>query len=354
MEKNNEINILISNKYSLSERVLDQIMDDIYGKTGVSVICYETKNGYVFKDERFLIPIADLKFNVVGGKYSDVEIYDGGVEEVRIREAQEKRALFEMRKADRAKERKRKFRLQVGGVIAASAAITIAGMGVLMAMGVIDTPFGIHRPTVETTKITIAQEQKLNTLNSANDILLVGWMNYAMDQVRGICSGETAEYLSHLGDEVYMDYFAPAMSAYYDYLDYNDADMPLDVLYGDKDVVASAHDRFRMNAVAFANYLKESAYFSGITFSSSPFANAVVTDTNGNVLLEDNNMAGVLIGADGVSVATNEDSEINIKVTDIPNSPYSLNDLPDDAKMINGDVYVSVDHLYQEYGSLAK
>ncbi|HAB67352.1 MAG TPA: hypothetical protein DCE23_08295 [Firmicutes bacterium] len=348
MEKNDNIDIMITNKYTLSERVLNQLIDRIKRETGINVICYETHDGYIFKDEKYQIPIGDIRFNMRGGEYQKLEIYSGGVSEVAQREHRDQIRQIEQNKKAR---HRRRFALQVGRTIAATAVIAVVSLGALKYMGIIDTPEKPHTPTIDT--VVVAQEHNINTINTASDVILVEWANYAMGQVRDICSESEYEYFETLSDDTYSDYFAPVMSSYYNYLDYKDADLPIIPEYGDRDIVASSHQTFRNNLVTFANYLHDSDYFSKISFSSSPFANAVVTDKEGNIL-EAGAISGELVGTDGSTITSEDKYSIKVRLTDLKNTEYSLDNLPPDATIIDGEVYVDSSCIYNQSKTITK
>lgn len=349
MENNRNIDIMITKKYSLSEKFLNQIMDKIMEDTGISTICYETENGYVFKDDRYSIPVGELTFNVIGGNYKKVQLYSAGIDEVRIRQTEERNRKIEAGKRAR---QKRRFALQVRKTIAATAVIAAVSIGGLMAAGVIDSPFKPHTPSIDT--VTVAETPRLNNINNASDVVLVEWANSAMSEVREICDGSEYDYFKTLSQEVYTDYFVPVMSSYYNYLDYKDADLPIFPEYGDRDIVGEAHQTFRNNVITFANYLRDSMYFSKITFASSPLSNAVVTDKNGNVLSASGDRTGEVLGPDGSTLTSSESYDVKVQLNDLEGTPYSLDNLPADATIINGEVYVNSSHMYQDYGTMSK
>lgn len=341
MEKNEEINLLISNKYNLSERSIGNILEQIYTQTGIDAICYETPEGYIFKDQDYHIPIGELIYDKTLGDYRKTQLYSGGIREVSVRNQERKRIEAQERKQERERKRRRRFALQVGKVAGTGLLITALGITALTKFGVIDSPFQPHTPT---EVVAVSEEKNLNTLNNANDILLVEWMNYAVGEARDMCSDSEYEYFDTLSHEVYSEYFAPAMTAYYNYLDYKDAGIILSQEYSDTDYITRAHDAFKARTMEFAEYLQDSVYFNKITFESSPFANAIVTDAAGNVLKTGGIGDKEVIGVDG-SIATLEDTQIKIRLNDLPNSPYSLENLPEDAQIINGEVYIDASHM---------
>lgn len=355
MDNNDEIKLIITHKYKLTDKTLIKKIEEINEITGIETICVETEEGYIFKDERFRIPIGELRFNMETGQYNRFQLYSGAVDEVRSRIDQEHRELLAAKsaaeKAERA--RKRKFKL-VRTALATGLSITIAGAAVLVSLGIIDSPFKSHDNDPE-PNITASAETALNKYDTANDVILIEWLNYAMGQVQDMCNASEYESFKALSNEVYVNYFAPAMSAYYTYLDYKDSDLPLYPELGDTDLVANAHNSFRARADEFTSYLASSVYFKGISFADSPLANAIVTDQNGNVLAASSSIEGELVSGDGSTVnAVDGDAKVRVRLKDIENSPYTLTDLPEDAQIIAGEVYVESTHMYQNYVTKSK
>lgn len=345
------LDIPFSRPYRIYEDNLDQFIIRLANLCTCStdeIKCsFDPKNGYRFyfiAPDGVEKPIAHILWE--NNHYQKPVEYIIAIDEVcsmlkRQREQARERALArqEERKAKIEQEKQRKFKLQkyktVGKRVAVGALISF----LVFAAGAKISDVVIDQVNAKNATV-ITFEQSLNSIGSANDIILAEWIDYAMSEVTD--SYENSEWKDQLQYQVeYLktSYYIPTASAYYDYVERIEADMP-DLLDGD--LKERYHTRFRDNAIAFNDELKAKGYNSA-TFSNSPFANAVVVDSLGNIVTNDNN--GVIYDSNGELIYDRADYSIYVRANDIENNNYSLDNLPSDARFINGEAYVLISHL---------
>lgn len=316
-------------RYSLSEATLERIIQDVERVYGVKVLkIKETEGGYVLLG-KYGFSIGDITFNYKTKKYNQFNFHRGVVELI-DKKNQEVLAKRKKYKVQRTKRR---------------VTLTAAGLAVLISLGVVAGKHISETKALDANPSYVAVEterQHLNTITTANDLLLVNWANYAMGRVSDVCSNSEYDAIQVMRDDVYANLFVPVMSNYYDYLDYNDSPLPDDMV---GDLMSKKHERFRMLVADFDDYLTTSPAFSSCAFSQSPFVNAVVVDKNGNVIGDSIRYYGETFDNDGKLVTYDDNLKIFIRADDVPNSNYSISNLPSDTMFLNGVAYVSSEHL---------
>lgn len=341
-----------SRPYRIYEQNIDQFRSRLANLCTCSIDeikCYfDPKNGYRFyfiSTKGVEKPIAHILWE--NNHYQKPVEYVIAIDEVcnmlrneREQARQRELARQEARRIRVEKEKRRKFKLQkyksVGKRVAAGALITF----VVFAAGAKISDVVIDQVNAKNTPV-ITFEQNLNTIGSANDIILAEWIDYAMSEVTDTYeNSEWKEQLSYQVEYLKSSYYIPTASAYYDYIERVEANMP----ELDGDLKEKYHTRFRDNAIAFNDELKAKSYNSA-TFANSPFANAVVVDSLGNLVTNEVGN-GVVYDSNGELIYDRADYSIYVRATDIENNNYTLENLPVDARFINGEAYVPVSHLY--------
>jgi len=124
-----------------------------------------------------------------------------------------------------------------------------------------------------------------------------------------------------------------------------DSGLPHDIV---GDSIARNHQDFRNNAKKFNDYLGEQ-YFGEYTFENSPYADAIVMDESGKVISTTGDITGELQDEEGKVITFDSDNiKVYIKATSIPGQNFTLENLPTDAVLHNGDAYVLASHLYDD------
>ncbi len=326
MENRNEN---FNGRFKLKQKVLDEISKRIEEKYGLKVIdIMETEFGYIFKG-KYGFTIGDVTYNFGKEDYEVFNYHNGVKESIESRD----KIVQERRKHPI----RRSYRVQRN--IAIGVAITMAGVVALTSLGVIK-PLNKKQDDLNEVGI-VTNVAKLNTIYSASDLILVEWSNYA---IAGVRDYETEiEYLNTVKDDIYFNLFAPTMSTYYNYLDWLDSDLP-DELIGTS--IERTHADFRENALRFDEYLSTSP-FREYTFDNSPFANALVVDSNGQNLKSSDGNNGELKDDSGKVVTYDDSYKLYVTAISVKGSDFSISNLPDDTIIRNGEAYVSVNHLFE-------
>lgn len=332
MKNDNDLNLdfIVSRRYKLTESTLNEVADEIQKKYDIEVLgIVETEDGYVFRG-KYDFTIGDLTYDIKQGRYSKFNYHRGVKESIKEKDAAMKRAS------------RRKYKVQrkrIGVALTASAVALFVGIGVIK---------GINNNNQKTETIrteSVAVASHLNTIHDANDLILVAWANYAMGGVTDFCESSELDVLQGMNKEVYINIFAPIMSSYYNYLDCVDSPLPEDIIGSS---LENNHEAFRQHVITLNEQLK-AMNLNSYTFASSPFADAVVFDENGNIVVSNERYKGEVKNADGDLVTYDGDENYNIyiRAVDVPNNNYSITNLPADAKLYNGETYVDYTHLFK-------
>lgn len=324
MSGNNEFKFIHSGRIKLSSSQLQDVCDDIKEKSGLDVIqINEIDEGYEFVGKHN-IPIGLIEYLPNENKYRRFNYYRGAKEEIQ--------------KKDRISRtsRTKKFKLQRGKRI--GIAIGAAGLALLLSIGAIKTP----TKAVEPDYIATNYSQQLNTVASANDIILTSWANYAMGLVHDGASGSNYEYAKTVSEDLRTNYFNDLMMNYYNYVDQVESGLPEEVIGKLRD---SYRNKFRNKCYEFDEAL-ENSFYNYATFDESPYADAIVFDQTRNRVVE-KGQYGESYDSNGnlILIDSNVGYTVYIKAVDVPGNDYSITNLPSDAMFINGETYVSDEHL---------
>ncbi|MDE5888467.1 MAG: hypothetical protein K2H20_00435 [Bacilli bacterium] len=332
MKKDNELNLdfIITRRYKLTESTLNEVADEIQRTYGVEVLgIVETEEGYVFRG-KYDFTIGDLTFDSKRGGYQTFNYHRGVKESIKEKDA-------EMAKASR----QRRYKVQRNKIL--GTALTAGAVALFITIGVIKATNTNQPQTTLDRNETVAVVNHLNTIDNANDLLLLAWANYAMGEVSDFCESSEIDALREMRPDIYSNVFVPVMTDYYKYLDYVDSPLPEEII---GESLKSTHSSFRNSVIEFNEYLK-SMNFNSFTFANSPFADAVVFDKSGEVALAGDRFEGEVKTSDGELLTYDEESySVYIRAVDVPNNNYSITNVPEDAKLFNGETYVDYTHLY--------
>ena len=327
------------NAIRLSRRV-KRTQDKLRNKYGIMSTVSKSSDKYgeeiIITDRRTSLPVARIVItDPVTLQYSESLFYPNNIKTAR-------------------KARRKKFVLQGLGAAVLIGALFIGGRHVYS--------------EVAQPKVDITASLPGYSVSNANDLLLFNWSNYVMGEIADVVN--SSEYISDFEyDNIYANYFVPVMSSYYNYQEQLESPLPAEF-----SLSSEYHGKFRQAAGDLNERLSKSIYFENLTFEKSPYAMGVVVNENGIVLL---NLSGT---ADGYALPSGEiisealagemydDSGSLINANDagsydvlipyvkVKNNNYSVDNMPADAKVINGVMYVSEDHLddFEETNSKVK
>lgn len=327
---NNDYRFVYSRKIALSNEQLDRYAADIKRRLGVEVKnIQEVDEGYLFKGN-FGIVIGDLTYDPHQGLYRQFNYHQGAVEKIAKEEEARKKTPPVSRR------RSRQFKLQRNKRI--GIALGAGALAVLLSIGAIV----VKTNAVETYKLPSYNMEQVNTVASANDLILNSWANYAMGEVIAGSTNSNYEYAQTVADDLRNNYYNNLMLQYYNYTDQIDSGLPEDIIGKLKD---SYHNEFRNQCYIFDEAL-ENSFYDYVTFDESPYADAVVYDQNGNRVVS-NGLYGESYDSNGnlILPGGNVGYTVYVKAVDVPGNNYSITNLPSDTKFINGETYVSDEHL---------
>ena len=334
MIKDNDLDLdfIMNRRFKLLDRTLEEVADKVQNQYGVEVLeILETDEGYVFKG-KYGYTIGDLTFDEKNGRYKAFNYHRGVVESINER--------------DKKVTARRKYKVQrnkrIGVAFTATALIALAGIGVIKGMDYKNNHNDLNSESIE---VSFAERTPINTVNNANDLLLVAWSNYAMGEVSDFCCDTEIDALQGLEKDVYTNVFAPVMMDYYNYLDYIDSPLPEDII---GESLKNSHSQFRNSVLLFDEHLKDLNFIS-YTFASSPFAYAIILDQDGNKVEKNGQLDGEVVTKDGALITFDGEQSYSVYIRgiDVPNNDYSITNMPSDAKLIDGEIYVDYIHLFQ-------
>lgn len=346
------IDIPFGRPYRLTDNSIDKVRVSLAKTINCRVeeirVTYDRNKGYYFYGP-YDICVADLLFE--GNDYRGVQIYGGIIEDLKVqleeerkrveeetrqREVRERRERQEqLRREQRAK--KRKYVLQK--YVVPAVAITAGGIIVLTGIG------AIHNAVTKEPTGIVQQEQDLNTVANANDLILFAWANHAMGEISEIAGESKYDHVQTMSENLRVDYFTPIMSSYYNYIEEGMLDLPLELT---GEAIKTNHNSFRNNAYLFDEELQNRG-FGKCSFSNSPFANAIVVDAYGQVVNgSDNGLFGEVYDTKGELITLESDMGyiVYIRAEDVLGNDYGTSNYPEDAIMYKGVAYVNFNHLY--------
>lgn len=319
-----QLNFVFSKKYALTERVINQVCESIKKTYGLEVMRVdETQTGYVFISKHGYT-IGDLTYDPHTGLYKKFNFHVGVIE----RET-------EANKKDLNEQRYKKFKLQRRRMVGRLTAAALAALFALGALRAIPKSSGTKEPVA-------VVEQHINSIDTADDLILVSWANYAMGEITDQATESPYDYVHDQRDSLYSS-FSNIMINYYNYVDQIESVLPRDI---SEPLIDKYHNEFRRAVVSYDEEVANSM-FSSEVFNASPYADAIVLDTNG-MELNKGSYTGEVVGANNNVVLLNsEDTNYNVYVpaNDVGNVDYSLEYLPVGSVVYNGEVYVTDDNL---------
>lgn len=351
--KDDYIDILISKPYILSDKSIEKICISLAKAINCRLeeidVRFDKSKGYYFYGP-YEVCVADLLFEA--GEYRGVQIYGGIIDDLKIQLEEERKRIAEenrrkqssaaqlAKENERKEKRKKRNRYIIQKYVVPGVAITLGGVAVLTTIG------AIHKAVNKEPVGIVQQEQSLNTVANANDLILFEWSTYAMNQLTDISNDSRYDGIKSAVESLRNDYFIPIMSSYYAYVEEGSLDLPLE-LTGES--IKTNHNSFRNKAYLFDEELQDRG-FKNCSFAQSPFANAIVVDYAGKVVQgTDNGLFGEVYASNGELLTLDSDMGyiIYIRAQDVVGNDYGTSNYPEDAIMYKGVAYVNVSHLYE-------
>ncbi len=310
---NKELQVTEIGHPKLPDDVLLDLATRIKNEYGIKVKnIVDTEKGYEFKGE-YDFTIAELEYNKESHKFDPLFFH---------------KEIYRLISNKEKKEKNKQTRKYVVARNKAIFGLTASAIIVLTSLGVIKS--------VNATKENEAIETQLDnnktanisgkTISNGTDVELIEWANYVVENIPD-------EY------DIYTNFYAPLMSSYYTYLDYLDSGLPTDTI---SDKINEKHNEFRNKAIGLNEYLQD-VNLANYKFENSPFYSAIITDGNKNVLKMNGTRQGE-VNEDTGKVITYDDKEqyqIYININTLPDNNYDMNNLPEDALIHEGKIYLN-------------
>ncbi len=322
-----QINTIFSKKYTLTEKVLDNVKKYIKDNYGLDVSkITETSSGYIFISNHSYT-IGDLTYNPHTGLYNKFNFHVGVIEKE-----------MEAKKKEISETRYKRFKLQRRKTIAK---FTAASLATLLALGVIK---GLPK-NISNENQTAVVETHLNNVESADDLVLIAWANYAIGLISDEAKDSTYDYVHEQREQLYDD-FANVMINYYNYVDQVESNLPYEIVGS---LIEKYHDDFRISAVSYNDAIEKSM-FSSAAFNSTPYADATLLDNNGLVFNKGTKDGEVVDENNNVVLIDPEENKykVYVQASEITSDNINSNNLPDGAVVYNGGLYVSDSYLNSE------
>lgn len=162
---------------------------------------------------------------------------------------------------------------------------------------------------------------KAADLNEVDPAIVLAWADHAMTEYEeSIEKSEYKDYIIGQYDRLYESSFSPMHSAYENYYEYKNSGLPTEIM---GNAVETSYSRFRSNALDLNDELP-----SSYKFENSIYARAIVLDE--------------------YDASTHAyDVQIYVPLADMGDTEYSIDNLPPDAVIYEGEIYVSVNHLHR-------
>ena len=219
----------------------------------------------------------------------------------------------------RKQERKRKLKIQrrnrmialgLGGLI------VISSLSIGIAKGV-----EAHR-AAEQERTRIEQTISISNLSSLPDAVKLKWANYAMNKFQDIADASEYDVRKSQAEDLYRNYFAPIYSSYYSYCELIDSELEREL---SGDYAERLHEEFERNIELFEERLEILVTNKSLNIGNTPYANARTLDNT-----------------------PNSEATVYIPISSLPeDTPYNVNNLPDGAEIIDGQIYVPDSCLYE-------
>lgn len=158
-------------------------------------------------------------------------------------------------------------------------------------------------------------------LNEVDPAIVLAWADHAMGEYReSIENSEYSDYIIGQYDNLYESSFGPMHSAYESYYEYKTSGLPQEIMGNS---VETAYNRFRSNAGDLNDSLP-----STYKFENSIYAKAVVLGEYD----EDTHAY---------------DMEVYVPLSEMGDTEFDVGNLPDDAVIHKGEIFVSIKHLHK-------
>lgn len=158
-------------------------------------------------------------------------------------------------------------------------------------------------------------------LNEVDPSIVLAWADHAMGEYReSIEKSEYSDYIIGQYDNLYECSFGPMHSAYESYYEYKTSGLPQEMMGNS---IETAYSRFRSNAWDLNDSLP-----SSYKFENSIYAKAVVLGEYD----EDTHAY---------------DMEVYVPLSEMGDTEFDVGNLPDDAVIHKGEIFVSIKHLHK-------
>ena len=322
----------------LPKEDLDELKKELEMKFKVPCNYEKTSYGYLFFISGQDKKIAKLEYDVFNKKYQSLKILKG------VKEPEPPYLMPRSQKREDIKRRRFVLKRRALGV-----AFTATTLAMFVTAGImkpeIDRLFNEKYNVVKLPNITEGLVFEEDTaLNDANDFVAMSWVEYTMDTMIKLAQSGDDEYLTLEVQKIYEGSYSRIISLYNDYFEAMDINVEkTDTLLNAINII---HDQLRKNISQFNDDVRKSPFLQ-YGFGKSTFASAIVADNEGRLLhtrddgvVKDRENAPVIYDLSG-----NDKCAVYVKVQDIPNNTYRLDNCPSDSLMIDGQIYVNSSHI---------
>lgn len=304
---------LMTDHFSLTKEELESAkakVNEIFGREVKNIVT--TGRGVAFIGAYNTV-LADFTFISSTGQF---ELHYNKQAEAEI--ARKAEIARRKRVNEHRKRRKRKLVLQK-----TAAFVLIAGITAGSIWGLANKNSDMSEVQAQDEIVNVVGVDVKSISNSEVEVV-VEWLDYAMNGFFDTCdSSPYRDYVMPQYEDAYQSYFIPAHSAYSDWEEMEATGLPDDII-GDskKNTIARVYSN--------ANELNE-VVPNAVQFMASPYSRAITVE------MEDGRKE-VYIPFDEI-----------VDLTD-----YSINNLPENAKIVEGKIYVSSDYLREVEHNLSK
>ncbi len=198
-------------------------------------------------------------------------------------------------------------------------AITLSG---LIGLGLIGGGVGMINNALAENPTGIEHHLEREDLSKLPDAIKLAWANYAMNKYSDMVADSDIEARRYSAEDLYQHYFPPIYRCYYDYCEIEATPIEKELSQGYSERL---HRELDANLDLFQERLTILSLNDKLLLSNTPYAKARVLDTT-----------------------PNPDVTVYIPLSELPEgSPYSIDNLPEEAKIIDGQIYVPDSFLYE-------
>ena len=302
--KNENVDLLIDHFPLREEEILRKGIPNTIRGLEIERTMTVPGKGIIFYG-RHNVQIGQFKYIQSTGKYE----FKYNENAPKIIEAEDKKAARVARANKMRIQRRNKF-----------VAITLSG---LIGLGVIGAGAGmINSALAERPTTGIEHHIEREDLSQLPDAVKLAWANYATNAYSDMVADSEIEARRYSAEDLYQHYFAPIYRCYYDYCEIEASPIEKELSQGYSERL---HSELEANLDSFQERLTILSLNDSLLISNTPYAKARVLDTT-----------------------PNPDATVYIPLGELPSgSPYSINNLPDGAVIIDGQVYVPDSFLYE-------